>query len=143
MSGRMGYRKTDRTRSARTLLERLDGLNDRCARRFPSRWVPDVRLGFLLPRTLAPFVRSGPHGIGVRVLRGFVQISHGSATECYVSAAEFFAAVARGRPAFRVMSCVKALQHPDRCYGRWLVVVNGAMVVAGGVIEPQVYEHAA
>ena len=96
-------RKTDRRQSPRRpLLVRLHEINERQARRNPSPWKFDVRLGFLLPKMLQPFVASGPHGNGVTVHRGFVQIRHGSTEECLLSAAEFFAVVARGRSAFVV-----------------------------------------
>jgi hypothetical protein len=137
-------RKTDRRQSPRRpLLVRLHEINERQARRNPSPWKFDVRLGFLLPKMLQPFVASGPHGNGVTVHRGFVQIRHGSTEECLLSAAEFFAVVARGRSAFVVMASIVSPTHPDRpgC-GRWLSVVNGAMVVCSGQVEPRIYEGA-
>lgn len=131
-------RKTDRRQSRRrSPLERLHDLNVRCARRFPNPW--RVRLGFLLPRTIAPFVADGPHGIGINVYRGFVQISHGSAEECFVSASHFLAVIAKDRPAFIVPGSLMTIEQPPRTGARWLSVVNGALVVCSGMHEPRIY----
>ena len=133
----IGYRKTLRRRSApRPLIERLHDLNEKCRKRFPQSWA--VRLGFLLPRSLAPFVADGQHGIGVNAFRGFVQIAHGSFEECCISAAHFFEAVARQRPSFTVLASITSSTSPFR-YGRFLTVVNGALVVSAGHIGPKVY----
>ena len=96
-------------------------------------------MGFLLPKLWAPFVASGSHGIGVNVIRGFVQITNGSAEECFQSAIEFCAVVGKGRSPERIMATIRSTSQPDRSYGRWLSVVNGAMVVCGGIVEPVIY----
>jgi hypothetical protein len=133
-------RKTDRRQSPkRPLIERLYELNDAHARRFPSQWQRGVRMGFLLPKELKPFVADGNHGLGVNVFRGFVQITHGSSEECLISATEFFATIARQRPAFTVMAALVSIAEPRSC-GRWLSVVNGAMVESSGIHEPRIYE---
>ena len=125
-----GYRKTDRRqRRTRPLSERIADLNARYARQNPTKWQPEVRVGFLLPRELAPFVSPGAHGIGVHVHRaGFVQIVHGSSCECFQSAREFFAKIAKDRPAFTIICSIRSTSIPDRAYCRYLTVVNGAMV---------------
>jgi hypothetical protein len=131
-------RKTDRRRSAsRSLFDRLAELNDRATRRYPSGW--KVRLGFILPKSIAPFVSGGDHGLNVHVLRGFVQVAHGSAEECFISAAEFFSAVARDRPAFSVLAVLSSIDHPNYRGARHLTVVNGATVMSSATIEPRVY----
>jgi len=144
MSGRSGYRKTDRRQSpARPLLERLDKLNERCIKRFPARRFPDVRLGFMLPKGWRPFVASGPHGPGINVFRGFVQIAHGSSDECMQTAMDFCATIGRGKPSEIIEATLRSSAHPDRSYGRWLSVVNGALVESGGIVRPRIYERAA
>ena len=133
-------RKTDRRQSPkRPLIERLDTLNVKYAKRYPTRWCPEVRMGFLLPKLWAPFVSSGSHGIGVNVIRGFVQITNGSAEECFQSAIEFCAVVGKGREPAIIMAIMRSSSHPERSYGRWLSVVNGAMVACSGHVEPRVY----
>jgi hypothetical protein len=139
----VGYRKTNRRRRpARPLLERLYELNQRQARRHPTRWCPEVRVGFLLPKHLQGFIASGQHGFGVNVHRGFVQITHGSADQCFGQAREFFATVAKERPAFTVTASVISSSQPGRNYGRHLTIVRGALVVSAGYAEPKVYEAA-
>lgn len=137
-------RKTDRRQSrARPLPERLHDLNSRCRRRYPEVWVSDVRLGFLLPKELSAFVVSGRHGPGINIIRGFVQVTHGSAEECFMSAAMFFAGIARDRPAFTVLAVVSAGSAPHQPFYRNLSVVNGAMVVSSAKLDPRIYEVAA
>jgi hypothetical protein len=133
-------RKTDRRQTRRTPEERIHSLNDLCRRRFQSKWKCDVRLGFLLPRDLEPFVASGPHGHAVNVHRGFVQVQGGSAEECFITAEHFFADVARGRPAFEVLAAITSSDHPGFRGTRYLVVVNGAMVVTNAANKPRIYE---
>lgn len=99
-----------------------------------------MRLGFFVPKALQPFVASGPHGHNVNVIHGFVQVMHGSAEECFVSAEHFFMEVARGKAAFTVVASIISSEFPGRHYGRFLSVVNGAMVVSGGFVEPRIYE---
>jgi hypothetical protein len=136
-----GYRKTDRRQRQRPFIDRINELNDKFARRNPTKWSPEVRIGFLLPRDIAAFVSPGAHGIGVYVHRGgFVQITNGSSFECFQSAIEFFAAVAKNRPAFSVLCSVRSTSMPDRHYCRYLSVVNGAMVESPCHTAPHIYE---
>lgn len=133
-------RKTDRRQAPkRPLIERLDTLNLKYAKRYPTRWCPEVRMGFLLPKLWAPFVASGSHGIGVNVIRGFVQITNGSAEECFQSAIEFCAVVGKGKPHEIIMTTIRSSAHPDKSYGRWLSVVNGAAVECSGHVKPRIY----
>jgi hypothetical protein len=137
-------RKTDR-RQSRSLpaLDRLHAVNVKSITRYPPKWVPEVRIAFLLPKTLRGFVASGVHGIGVNVIkRDLVQITSGSSEQCFKLAQEFLATVAKHRPAFTISVSVVSCDHPDRTYGRHLTVVRGAVVVSGGVVEPKVWEAA-
>jgi hypothetical protein len=134
-------RKTDRRQAPRrSTLQRLHDLNDKCARRFQSQWPQGVRLGFALPKDIAAFVADGNHGLGVNVFQGFVHVAHGSAEECFVSAAEFLAVIARNKPAFTRPASIISNRDPSRSCGRWLSVVNGALVVCGGIHEPRIFE---
>lgn len=134
-------RKTDRRQSPKRPIEvRVQEADVKLRRRFPSKWVHDVRLSFLLPKPLAPFVASGLHHHNIIVHRGFVQVMHGSSEECLVSAADFFAIVARDREAFTVLGVITSSMHPGRVAHRYLTVVNGAMVVSTGYREPVTYE---
>lgn len=135
----VGFRKTLVRRRRLDPAERVKRAHERCTKRFQSKWVRDVRLGFLLPRVLQPFVASGPHGHNVNVLHGFVQIMHGSAEECFVSAEHFFADVARDREPFSVLACVTSKDAPGQHYWRNLCVVNGGMVVAAASVEPKIF----
>ncbi len=134
-------RKTDRRQSPpRPPLERLHEMNVKIARRNPTKWMPDVRVCFLLPKTLSAFVPSGPHGLGVLVFKGFVQITSYSLEQCLQQAREFFATVAKQRPAFTVTASIMSMTRTDRSWSRHLTVVNGSLVVSGGLVEPLVYE---
>ena len=125
-----GFRKTLARRRRLDPAERVKRAHERCTKRFQSKWVRDVRVGFLLPNSLQPFVTSGPHGHNINVVHGFVQIMHGSAEECFVSAKHFFADVARDREPFTVLACITSKDIPGRCYWRSLsVAMNGGMVV--------------
>ncbi len=136
-------RKTDRRQSPkRPLIERLHELNDRSSRRHPSRWVPDVRIGFMLPKLLSGFVAGGEHG-PVRVHRGFVQVTDVSRERCLTHLQSFFADVAKQRAAFTVTASCTSSAHPGEHYACWIVVVRGAIVECGGHREPQVFERAA
>lgn len=136
-------RKTDRRQSPkRPLLERLHELNDKCARRYPSRWCPDVRVGFILPKMLQPFVASGPHG-AVNVHKGFVQVTEVSRQRCLDRLQEFFASVAKQREAMTITASVSSSTHPGQRFCCWIVVVRGAIVECGGHRQPAVYERAA
>lgn len=135
----IGYRKTLARRPRLTPQERTLRHHDRCTKRFPSKWVSDVRLGFLLPKHPPLLIADGPHGHNINVLRGFVQIQHGSAEECFLSAEKFFFDVARGSAAFHVLACITSKALPGRHYWRELCVVNGGMVVASDKIEPKIF----
>jgi hypothetical protein len=137
-------RKTDRRQTpARPVLDRLHDLNVKSLNRAPAKWVPEVRVAFLLPKSLRGFVASGQHGIGIKVIkRDFVQITSGSSEQCFKLAQDFFAVVAKHRPAFTITVSVMSSQHPDHTHGRHLTVVRGAVVVSGGVVEPKVFEAA-
>lgn len=102
-----------------------------------------VRMAFLLPKSLQGFVASGHHGIGVNVLaRGFVQISGHSAEQCYGLARAFFAEVAKDRPGFTALACVISTKDRSLSFARHLTVVRGALVVSNGSHEPKVFEAA-
>ncbi len=135
-----GFRKTLRRNPRKSPIERVHDFNAKCAKRFQSKWVRDVRVGFFLPRALQSFVASGPHAHNVNVWHGFVQIMHGSAEECFMSAEHFFFDVARDRPAFTVLAAVTSKDFPERRYCRHLTVVNGAMVVSSGWQEPKIFQ---
>ena len=136
-----GFRKTlARRQPKRPLLDRLYELNERRARQTPTRWCPEVRVGFLLPKDLCAFVSSGPHPGGVDVHRGFVQITHGSADQCFERACGFLAAVARERPPFTIVASIISTATPGRGYGRHLTAVRGCLIVSGGVLDPRIYE---
>jgi hypothetical protein len=133
-------RKTDRRQAPkRPLIERLDALNIKYAARYPTRWRPEVRMGFLLPKLWAPFVSSGSHGIGVNVIRGFVQITNGSAGECFQSAIDFCAVVGKGRAPEIILATIRSSSEPDKHHGRWMSVVNGALVECSGHVQPRIY----
>lgn len=113
-------------------------MNGKLARRHPSKWVPDVRLCFQLPKTLAAFVAPGKHGFGVFVHRGgFVQVTHGSSEQCFTLAQEFLASVARQRPGFTMMASIIC---GDRWFARHLTVVAGALVVSSHRVNPLLIE---
>ncbi len=99
-----------------------------------------VRLTFLLPLTI--LVAPGPHGFNTVVLpQNLVQIRGRETDHCFALARFFFAAVARERAGF---TCRASITRDDetKAYGRHLTVVQGAMVVSGGLIEPRVYDAA-
>lgn len=132
-----GFRKTLRRNPRRTPLERLVDQHAAATKKFPSLW--RVRIGFWLPDTIAPFVADGEQSSNVYALKGFVQICHGSAAECFVQAEHFFAGVAQGKPWFSTLAAVTSRDEP-RVYFRDLTVVNGAMVVTvPTAVHPQVY----
>lgn len=138
-------RKTDRRQSrARPPLERLIDLHQRQAHRTPpTKFEPEVRLSFFLPKTLQGFVSSGDHDHGVHVFKGLVQITRGSATECFMQAQRFLCKIGADYPAFTMLGVVSTSREAGRFFGRHLVVVRGAMVACSGNIAPQVYEAAA
>lgn len=132
-------RKTDRRqRKARPVQERLQETNSRCTKRFKSGW--RIRLGFWLPNEYRGFVSDGPHGIGVDVWKGFVHVSNGSSDECFMSAANFLATIAKGRPSFSRLAILTSIEAQERPYFRNLTVVNGALVVSAPSLDPRVYE---
>lgn len=139
-----GYRKTDRRNPRRSVLERVHAFNMGSIGRQPPQWCPEIRVCFLLPRWLQPFVRSGKHGLGINVIkRSFVQVTSGSSEQCFKLAQDFLTTVARDRPAFTTTASVISCQNPDRSYGRHLTWCPGpGMVVSGGIVEPQVFEAA-
>jgi hypothetical protein len=135
-------RKTDRRQSEpRPALDRLHALNVKSIGRYPPKWCPEVRIAFLLPKSLRGFISSGVHGYGVKVTRDFVQIVGGSSEQCFKLAQDFLAIIAKHRPAFTLTVSIVNCEHPDRNYGRHLTVVRGAVVVSGGVVEPKVFEE--
>lgn len=75
--------------------------------------------------------------------QGFIQITDTSAERCFDKAQAFFAATAKHRQAFTLTVSVVCPTRPDEHYGRWLVVVRGAVVVCRGHGEPKVFEKAA
>ncbi len=139
-----GYRKTDRRQGLVTVQDRLARLAHRGASSEPH--LP-VRMAFTLPRTLAGFLGSGDHGLGVSVLRGFVRIAGLSADQCCAKAATFFRDVARERPCFTVTAVLIRLETgveaaSVRYYSRHLTVVGGILIVSGGMVPPKVFEAA-
>jgi hypothetical protein len=97
-----------------------------------------VRLTFLLPLTI--LVAPGPHGFNTVVLpQNVVQICGRETDHCFALARCFFAAVAKDRPGFTVTAHVSR-DDDDRTYGRYLTVVEGALVLSGGLTEPRVYD---
>lgn len=137
-------RKTERRQSrARPPLARLIDVHVSQARRTPTAWNPEYRLTFILPKTLQGFVASGPHGNGVVIFKGLVQVTKGSATECFMAAAHYLAKVFRDYPVFTMLGVISCSREPERYVGRHLVVIRGTLVVCSGNIAPQVYEAAA
>jgi hypothetical protein len=99
-----------------------------------------VRLTFMLPETI--LISAGPHGFNVMVLPGnVVRIRGRGADHCFALARNFFGAIARERAGF---TCHASISRDDdtRTYGRHLTVVEGALVISGGMIEPRVYDAA-
>jgi hypothetical protein len=102
-----------------------------------------VRLVFRLPKSLEGFVAPGAHGLGVQVLSGgYVRVGSHSSEQCFISAREFLATVARERPAFTSGAVIVKADDPDKSYERYLTVINGSVVVSSGLREPLVYEAA-
>lgn len=131
-----GFRKTDRRQSRRDPIDKLRAVNMRHAD------LP-VRMAFRVPQTLEAFLSPGPHGIGVNVLaRGYVSIASHSSEQCFLSAQEFFAKIAKDRPGFVVRASIINADDPGRSHGRWLCVVAGKMVQAAGDMMPKIYEAA-
>lgn len=139
----VGHRKTDRRQAPKKpVLERLHDLNLKRirAQRSPGG-APTVHMAFLLPKSLQGFVRSGQHGIGVTVhAKGFVEVTSYSAEQCFALARDFFADVARDRPAFTMIASIISSRAQDQTYGRHLTVVSGALVVCAGYVTPKVFE---
>jgi hypothetical protein len=137
-----GYRKTDRRRGPPVpVRDKLDEINRKPFVARPAGALPEVRMSFLLPKSLQGFVATGKHGIGVTVMaKGFVQVVNNSSEQCFNAARDFFAVVAKDRPGFVAIASIISSKEPDRTYGRWLVVVKGALVECGGLTEPRIYE---
>lgn len=135
-----GYRKTLRRNRRRAVgLIREPSAPSMIVADRPSPDYP-VRLCFLLPNSI--LVAPGPHGFNVMVLpSNFVRIRGRSADHCFALARCFFAAVASERASF-TCSALITRDDEERTYGRHLTVVREAVVVSGGLIEPQVYETA-
>ena len=55
-------------------------------------------------------------------------------------ARDFFAVVAKDRPAFTALAAIVSSDDPTRSYGRHLVCLGGNLIVSAGVIEPKVFE---
>jgi hypothetical protein len=132
-----GYRKTLRRTRPRPV--RLVQESSPPEFRFrPASPEYPVRLTFLLPLTI--LVAPGPHGFNTVVLpQNIVQICGRETDRCFALARCFFAAVAREHAGF---TCRASITHDDdaKAYGRHLTVVQGAMVVSGGLTEPRVYD---
>jgi hypothetical protein len=133
-------RKTDRRQSpTQPLKERLHDLALTGTADTGNR----VRMVFVLPKALEPFVSRGALDGGVEVLgRGFVRISNWSADKCFGRAQTFFRDVAKDRPGFTLQAVIINAERPDERYTRHLTVVRGALVISTGVHEPRVFEAA-
>lgn len=137
-------RKTDRRQSRpREPMERLIDAHERQARRAPTAWNPSYRLSFVLPKTLQGFVASGDHDHGIYVLKGLVQVTRGSATECFVEASQYLAKLFRDYPAFTMLGVMSCSREPERFVGRHLVVIRGGLIACAGNFLPRIYEVAA
>ena len=132
-----GYRKTSRRNARRPLADRLYDLNVEQARRDPNAW--PVRIGFLLPKDVAAFVASAPHGTGVNVRQGFVQVSSSSTDQGFARAHDFFSVIARGS-IFTVMANVFSPNFPNGRFARHLTWVEEVLVVSAASYEPRIYE---
>jgi hypothetical protein len=135
-------RKTDRRQTpVRSIRERLDAINLKPFAPRPGNASAEVRLAFRLPKFLKGFVASGKHGIGTNVLTGdFVQITSYSVEQCYELARDFLAIVCKDKPSFIETASIISSKDAGRTYGRWLIVVRGALVMCGGMVEPRVLE---
>jgi hypothetical protein len=133
-----GYRKTLRRTQRRPIgVVRESSAPPAIAVDPPSAEYP-VRLTFLLPNSI--LVSPGPHGFNVAILQGnVVRIRGRAADHCFALARCFFGAIARERAGF---SCHAVISRDDdaRTYGRHLTVVQGSVVVSGGLVEPRVYD---
>jgi hypothetical protein len=135
-----GYRKTLRRTRPRPVRGVRESSPPPEFRFQPALTDYPVRLTFLLPLTI--LVAPGPHGFNTVVLPpNLVQIRGRETDHCFALARCFFAAVAREHAGF---TCRASITHDDdtKPYGRHLTVVQGAMVVSGGLIEPRVYDAA-
>jgi hypothetical protein len=133
-------RKTDRRQSPpRPLEQRLADLNRKGIDKLAGG---QVRMAFMLPRTLQGFVGTGKHGFCINVVRGLVQIESPSIEQCYLEARRFLAEIAAQRPAFTALAIVTSTKAPEQAFARHLTVVGGALIVSNGKNEPKVFEAA-
>jgi hypothetical protein len=97
-----------------------------------------VRVTFLLPLTI--LVAPGPHGFNIVVLpQNMVQIRGRETDHCFALARCFLAAVGREHAGFTCHASISRDDDP-RTYGRHLTVVEGALVISGGMTVPRLYE---
>jgi hypothetical protein len=96
-------------------------------------------LGFLLPKEFQAFVSSGPHGTGVEVHRGFVQISDDSADQCYARAKAFFATIAADRGPYVIAASVIYPNDPDAWRYTPHLLWSGEWLAIAGRAEPRIY----
>lgn len=136
MSGRSGYRKTDRKQAKYTNEDRIQ--------RALNGGVPiagEVRLVFFLPGSLAGFVPKGQHGIGVEVLAsGLVRITGKDSENCFYIARGFFGTVAKDRPGFTVTGTLIRYGDKRLPVDRHMTVVRGCLVVSAGAPAPKLFE---
>jgi hypothetical protein len=136
-----GYRKTLRRTRPRPVTVNRES-NPPLEFRFqPASPEYPVRLTFLLPLTI--LVATGPHGFNTVVLpQNLVQIRGRETDHCFALARCFFAAVASEHAGFTCRASITHDADDAKLYGRHLTVVQGAMVVSAGLIEPRVYDAA-
>jgi hypothetical protein len=70
-----------------------------------------------------------------------VQICGRETDHCFALARSFFGAIARERAGFTCHASISRDNDP-RTYGRHLTVVEGALVISGGMTVPRLYEPA-
>jgi hypothetical protein len=138
----VGYRKTLRRnpRRCREFIDTLHYLNVRRGKRLLAPY--PVRVAFWLPKSV--LVADGPHGgIGINVIKGFVQVGGLSSKQCFEKAHRFLADVA-GDEVLTLTASIISVERPDNKFGRFLTIakpsVKPRMFVTGGQEEPQVYE---
>jgi hypothetical protein len=137
-----GYRKTDRRNNPRR--ESIDSLHDRNERRGNRLLAPyKVRVAFDLPESA--LVADGPHGIGINVIKGFVQVAGHSSTQCFQKIKPFLSDIlGHNGGVVTLQASVISIECPADKYSRWLTIdmalpaIDRRMHVAGGP-EPQIY----
>jgi hypothetical protein len=139
MSGRSGYRKTNRriraTPRAGEALRRIRGTS--------PAWPPhcSAPARFRLPPVLAFAVAPGPHGHGVIVHPGAgVEVIGRSREHVIRLAAFFFAMVARDRLPFSVVASIGPVERPGQADTYHLSVVGGAVIASRTAIEPVIID---